>query len=639
MHHFIKALVCIVLVASTHAFAQEIPKQLYIADTVPDSLKEDANSVVRYSMEDMTVKGPGKATMQEHTIVTVLNEKGNDEAEITLPYNRKFNTIGSFEMRVYNAAGTLLKKYHKSDMYDHSAVSSETIYTDDRLLIFGHTIAAYPCTIEMIYDEDVTSLIDLGGWTIQHNDQSVQNAYYRIKIGSNAGFRYLNKNTTIKPEKTTEGDNDIYVWKASNLKTFKLEEGAKAWQALPRVIFAANTFEFYGMQGDISSWQNFGKWIGALNANVNTLSPKRIEELQQLTANFKTDKEKARFLYDYLQQNMRYVSVQLGIGGLKPFAANFVDEKKYGDCKALSNYMTAMLKAVNIPSYYAIINSGANEEPADPRFPADRFDHVIVCVPFKGDTTWLECTSTTQPFGKLSPFTENRNALLITEDGGKLVNTPKSTGEDNRFDSEVNIVLDADGSAKAHVKILSTGEYRSDYIGMASLKADEQKEYLIRVMNMKQPSILDYTPSTDKDGVKEVNINLEYDKFCDISAGNKLFYRPRVFDLWRITLPALEKRRSAFFFGEPMQKSCVTSIELPAGFEVETLPVNQALKFSYGNYEVNYTYDSVKNRVVSSAKFNLTKQEIPAAKYTEMQQYMDNIAKAQNKKLVIRKKA
>lgn len=625
-----------------HAYGQDkkILAELYIAATIPDSLKEDANSVVRYSMQEMKVKGPGKATSQTHTIVTILNEDGNSEAQKVLSYNKKFSSIGSFEMKVYNAAGMLMKKYHKSDMYDHSAVSGETIVSDDRLLMISHTIASYPATVEMIYDEEYKSMMDLGQWVVQDDEQSIQNAYFNITINSDAGFRCFNKNISIQPLKSTVAGVDNYTWSVANRKSIKIEDGALSWQVLPRVFFAASAFEYYGMPGDISTWQNFGKWILNLNgADVTTLSPKRVEEIQQMTVGIKTDKEKAKFLYEYMQQNMRYVSIQLGIGGLKPFPASFVDDKKYGDCKALSNYMYAMLKAVNIPSYHAIIRAGENAQPAEVGFPMNTFNHEILCIPFKGDTTWLECTSSTQPFGKLGPFTENRNALLITEDGGKLVNTPKSTGTDNQFNSEVQILLDAEGGAKAKVKLLNTGEYRSQYIGIGTMKLDEQKAYLIKLLNMKQPSALELLPSTDKDGIKELDIDLEYEKFSDISAGNKSFYRPRVFDLWRLTVPVLEKRRSDFYFDHPLQKTCVTTIILPAGFEVEALPANQVLKFSYGNYEVNYAYDTAKNQVVSTAKFNLTTRVVPAAKYTEMQEYMDNVAKAQNKKLVIRRKA
>jgi hypothetical protein len=262
-----------------------------------------------------------------------------------------------------------------------------------------------------------------------------------------------------------------------------------------------------------------------------------------------------------------------------------------------------------------------------------------LCIPFKNDTTWLECTTSTDKFGKLGPFTENRKALLITEAGGKLVNTPRSAAQDNQFNSEAHLVLEADGGATAKVKILGTGVYRLEYIGIFSSKVDEQKETFMHILNIRQPSVFDLNPAEDKNGIKEVDINLEYDKFCDIKAGDKQFYRPHVFDLCAITVPIEEKRKSDFYFDTPMEKSCVTTIDLPAGFEVETLPVNQALKFTYGSYEVKYTYDPAKNQVISNAKFSLTNHVIPAAKYNELQQYLDAVAKAQNKKLVIRKKA
>jgi hypothetical protein len=639
---YIKSWLCAaVLLIANNVYAQDkkITKDLYIAAGIPDSLKDEANAVVRYSSDELIVKGPGRVTERHHTIVTVLNEKADDEAQLVLHYDKKFNSIGSVEMVVYNAAGVQLKKYHKSDMYDRSAADGMSIITDDRLLALGHTIASYPATIEVIYEKSKNSYLDLGNWYIQEPEKSIQYAEYKVSVAQSVGFRFKNKNTGIKPEKDLADDMENYIWKVQNIKAIKPEEDALSWPVFPKISFAANSFLYGGIPGDISNWQNYGKWQQALNADVSSLSPQRVEEIKTMTANIKTDKEKAKFLYEYLQQNTRYVSIQLGIGGLKPFPASFVDQKKYGDCKALANYMYALLKAVNIPSYYAMVRAGTNEEPADPSFPADPFNHIILCVPFKSDTTWLECTSSTQPFGKLGPFTENRNALLITEDGGKLVNTPKSTGVDNQLNSEVYLILNADGGAKAKAKILSTGTYRSDYVGMASLKIDEQKESLIRMLNMKQPSAFEYNIGADKEGVKEVTLELEFDKFCDITTGNKQFYRPRLFDLWKITLPVLEKRKSDFYFDQPMQKACVTTIELPEGFEVETLPANQSLKFSYGNYEVSYSYNTAKNQVISTAKFNLTNQIIPAAKYNEMQVYMDNIAKAQNKKLVIRRKA
>jgi hypothetical protein len=627
------------IVPKTYGQDKNIPKELYIASTIPDSLKEDANSVVRYFETVVNVKGPGKKTVKRHSIVTILNEKGDDEAILGFGYNKKYDSYGSIEMCVYDQKGVMVKKYHKSDMYDGSATGGADLVTDERFMEVKHTVASYPITIEIQYEYDANSLLNIGAWNMQGDEQAVQNAFYKISIKNNAGFRYLNKNTTVKPEKSDDGEITNYTWKVGNIKAVKLEEGAESWRVLPRICFAASNFEFFGYPGDISTWKSYGKWQKDLNADVCSLTPQREEEIRNMTDTIKSDKDKARFLYNYMQKNMRYVSVQLGIGGMKPFPATFVDQKKYGDCKALSNYMSALLKAVKIPSCFAIINAGSNQEPADPSFSYDPFNHVILCVPFKGDTTWLECTSSTHTFGKLGPFTENRRALIINEDGGKLVNTPRSSMLDNQFNSESHIILDADGGAKASVKILCSGEYREDYINITSLKTDKQKETVMHMLNIKQPLAFDLKPADDKGGIKEVDINLEYDKFCDIMAGDKQFYKPHVFDLWGITVPVEEKRKSDYYFQIPLQKTCVTIIDLPAGFEVETLPANQSLKFTYGNYDIKYVYDIAKNQVTSTAKCILNNHVIPAAKYAEMQQYMDAVAKAQNKKLVIHKKA
>lgn len=618
---------------------KDLAKELLTANGIPDSLKDEANSVVRYSNDDIVIKGPGEAVIKHSKIITIFNEKADREAIVQLFYNRKYDTYSDIDVRVYDANGLLLKKYHKSDMYDGAAMDDETMVTDERFLGLRHVVATYPATIQISYEEDLSSFISMDDWEIQHLEQSVQNETYKVSAKPGIGFRYKNKNINIKPLKTTEDGLDVYTWHVENIKAIKKEEDSQSWSILPSVMFGTGAFNCYGYPGDMSTWENFGKWIYGLHTDVCTLSPERVAEIKKMTDTIKTDKAKAKFLYEYLQQSMRYVSIQLGIGGWKPFAATFVDQKKYGDCKALANYMYALLKAVNIPSDWAVVRAGVNEYAADPDFPINHFNHEILCVPFKNDTTWLDCTMSTREFGKPGPFTENRNALLITENGGKLINTPKSVAEDNQFNSEVHVALDSVGGAKAQVKILTTGEYREMYIGMASLKDDEQKEILLRDLNIKQPSVFNMQQGGDKNYTREMDMDLEYDKFCDIAVADKQFYHTQVIDLWNMTIPVLDKRRSDYFLDFPRKKSCVTTIDLPAGFEVETLPANQDLKFSYGNYQLKYVYDAAKHQVISTAKFYLNSSVVPAAKYNEMQQYMDAVAKAQNKKLVIRKKA
>ncbi|WP_315822798.1 hypothetical protein [Paraflavitalea speifideaquila] len=149
--------------------------------------------------------------------------------------------------------------------------------------------------------------------------------------------------------------------------------------------------------------------------------------------------------------------------------------------------MYAALKAVGVKSYPALISADYNKEPLDPSFPMSGFNHVILCVPQPKDSIWLECTSKTNDFGVLGSFTENRNALLITEDGGALVTTPSSKPADNKFDITTVVALQMDGSGKTTSTFKTTGEYKEMMGSVIDEKKDDQKDFIINGMGFKQP--------------------------------------------------------------------------------------------------------------------------------------------------------
>src|ERR1700712_220035 len=114
---FIVAVLCFLAVSKGYGQDKNIPQQYYTAAGIPDSLKEEANSIIRYSSDEVKVKGAGKAGIKHHSLVTILNEKADKEAIITYGYNRKYDTYSYIDVRVYDENGKVIKKYHKSDMY------------------------------------------------------------------------------------------------------------------------------------------------------------------------------------------------------------------------------------------------------------------------------------------------------------------------------------------------------------------------------------------------------------------------------------------------------------------------------------------------------------------------------------------
>jgi hypothetical protein len=352
----------------------------------------------------------------------------------------------------------------------------------------------------------------------------------------------------------------------------------------------------------------------------------------------RNDKEKIAILYHYLQNSCRYVSIQLGIGGFKTFDAAFVDSKKYGDCKALTTYMQAMLDAVGITSYPALVNAEYNQTPVNPAFPHNSFSHVILCVPQNKDTTWLECTSKATQVGILGSFTENRNALLITPQGGKLVATPKSNSLENTFHLTTKVTLNEDASGETESILESKGEYKEEIIEyVMNEKKDDQKEYLVKRLGFSQPDQFELT--TDKtDNCAKTSFKLAIEKVPEFSAGSKMFLNPRIYKLWSGKLPDDEKRTRAFYFPFPFVKTDTTIYQLPENFTIEHLPASKEQKFKFGTFSTKYNYDEKTNAITSVAYLELKDNVIPAENFTEARKFFSDVIKEFTEKIVVKRK-
>src|SRR5258706_8027795 len=223
------------------------------------------------------------------------------------------------------------------------------------------------------------------------------------------------------------------------------------------------------------------------------------------------------------------MSVLRGIGGLQPFPANVVDEMGYGDCKALSNYMVALLKEAGVKCYYTRISAGKNEADIMTDFPSQQSNHVIVAVPNGVDTLWLECTSQTNPFGYQGTFTGDRKALMVTEHGGKLVNTIRYTTSQNIQSCTAEVFIEAKGNAKANVRTIYSGlQYENDGLDFyVNYEKDEQKKWLQHTIAVPSFDINSFTMANKKDKIPSasVAVDLTLNRFATVTV-KRLFPTP-----------------------------------------------------------------------------------------------------------------
>jgi len=613
------------------AFAQS---GIYTASSVAEAMKKNAYSVIREERIEFEVKSVNKAYYKVHKVITVLNEAGKEEL-FFYEIADQFRSLESFGIQTFDANGKLLHKYSGSDLTKQA--TGEGLVPDAKVYYLNTPAPTFPITIQIDYEVKYNGILDYPDFELQLPEQSVEHAVFITKVPPELDLRYKAKNTTLVAEVTTDDKYKVYSWSVNNLPALEYEPGSVSRESrYPKILVSPNKFELDGYGGDMSSWQNFGKWYGQLSKDAINLSADRKLFFNDMVKNIPDNKEKIRAIYNYLQSNFRYVSIQLGIGGFKPFDANFVDKKKYGDCKALSNYMQACLSAVGLKSYQALINASYNKAPVDPDFPHNSFNHVIICVPNDKDSVWLECTSTTTDFGVLGNFTENRNALLITEDGGKLVPTPKSKAAENTFSCTTMVNLKEDGSGTATAELITTGEYRQDFLqNLYDQKRDDQKKFIIDDLGFLQPD--DFLITYDKDQkTSPVKLELAIEKIPEFTAGNKQFLNPRIYSIWRSALPKSENRTQDFYFQHPFIKTDTTIYNLPAGFGIETLPKSKDIKFEYGSFKSTYTFDGTKKQVVTTARLELDEYKIPAAKFLATKQFFNEVLAEYTEKVVIK---
>ena len=358
--------------------------------------------------------------------------------------------------------------------------------------------------------------------------------------------------------------------------------------------------------------------------------------MRGLTANAATNREKIDILYHYLQATQRYVSIQLGIGGWQTLDAAFVSSKKYGDCKALSNYMKALLKAAGIPAYQALIYANAAGAPVSyPDLALPRFNHVILFVP--GEQLWLECTSSTYPAGYLGDFTAGRSALLLTPGGGKLVQTPALTPAASAQTSHTDIALDALGNAVVQQHLVATGSRHDYYRSLANDKNETERDQKfsegLAVSISKLQTLTLAASATQPEAT--LDFRIETTAYAPRS-GKRMFVGLTKLLPLRCSLPADDRRTLDLYLAAGYSLCDTLVVHFPTGYRVENVPVDKKIESEFGSYALHVEKKDDQLRIIRRAE--ILPVSVPAARYGEVRQFYLEAMKADGAQAVLVKR-
>ncbi|MEQ9303923.1 MAG: DUF3858 domain-containing protein, partial [Marinoscillum sp.] len=466
-------------------------------------------------------------------------------------------------------------------------------------------------------------------------NQSIVEAKLVIDAPVNS-FRH--KSSGVEPSQNPVENRDHYEWLVNNLPAFKYEALSYSLEAYAPVVYTApNGFEMEGYEGDLSTWNNFGLWINQLNANKNTLPASSIEPIVAEFDESFTTLDKVRTVYKYLQDNTRYVSIQLGIGGWQPFESGFVHENKYGDCKALSFYTQSLLKEIGINSHYTLINAGAYSHRTDPDFPEAHFNHAILTVPMENDTIWLECTSQTNPFGYLGKFTSNRYALMVTDDGGVMIKTKDYRESENIQTTVSNVSISKDGSATIDLVRHYMGlEIENDDFNETTLKSEtDQRKWFYDEhdwgnLELKELTVDKISYEELPKGTMKANLIL---KNAASTNANRLFFKPTIFtDISGLKLKS-SSREYPLEVRYPFSQIDTLNVTFPEHYYPESSLDDIELNSEFGDYSRKVIQDESGFTIVRS--FNLKKGEYSPERFESFRDFIKEVQKNDRKRMVM----
>lgn len=651
-----KSLLTLLILIFSGGLAQAYDGEIkYPVSQIPKELFKNANAVLRVDENQFTIISPGKATYKSTWAITILNKNGDHYATQYFGYD-KLKTITSLKAALYNAFGEEVKRLKKNEISDQSAISSFSLYEDNRVKIVEFVHNEYPYTVEFEIEETYNGLLYYPGWfPFNSDDIAVQSSRYQVFVPKGMKLRYKefnlsstqNEQSTEASEtsykenngvKIQEGESQtIYTWQINNMPVIEYEPySPKSREQVPCVYLAPSEFEMEGYKGNMDTWKNFGGWIKQLNENKDVLPPATVAQVKALTQDAPNDEEKIRRVYKYLQEKTRYVSIQLGIGGWQPFDATYVDQKSYGDCKALSNYTHSLLNAIGIKSYYTLVNAGPNPTPMIKDFPSTQFNHAILCVPQPKDTIWLECTSQTNPFGYLGDFTGDRDVLLITPEGGKVVHTPIYGKKDNLLIHKAEVKIDAEGNGKAQVNILYKALQEKRPGNASELSLEEQKKWLYQ--NIKIPSfeISQFKINRKKDRIPSTTIDLDLTvRKMAAKSGKRMFVVPNLMSQWTDIPVELENRKNEVVLNGSYDFVDTDTIvySYPESYILENKPQDYSFENQFGKYQMKVTVEG--NKISYIRRVEMNRGRYPKEEYPALIEFFKNVVKADKQKIVL----
>lgn len=576
-----------------------------------------------------------RLVQEEFVLIQINNKQGDDFAKIEIPYSKKIKVIiTGAQIEMLN--GTVIRSLKKSEIKDQSAISAISLYEDDFIKKFELIHNEYPYRIRYSYKYQQDEFHEIISWyPVFHTDVPTKHASLEIHTPLNYPIVQHIRGEITHSSDTTDSQIN-YKYSAEDINSIQPEYYAPSLQSLYPTVRVVPMFFKWITNGNHKSWLDYGNWINSIIQDADKLTEKDKQLVQKLISGKADTLQVIKTLYHYLQDNFRYINISINTGGLKPYPAEYVSTNRYGDCKALSVYLKALLQAAGINSFYTTIYAGDDYPGFIKDLACHQSNHVILTVPLKQDTIYLECTNNSIPCGYLGTFTQNREALMVTPNASKIIKTPALSLNNVKENKHFVFEFPNPSECKLHINNSFRG-FKFDYLNSihSGANSKDMEDFIReRFLHFSSFELLDWNLSKpDRDSACiNFQANLSLQNFF------KSYGTDFGFSYASVGLPTFEP---------PIARKLPLDIEFPVylvdsfryvfkfPFKIKSLPTATSTKSKFGEYSIDYNL--VGKNIEIFREFKLHAGSYSLQEYPDFYAFINEIQNIEKKIILITK--
>src|SRR6266851_1613067 len=644
-----------VLGAAMSAHAGDAPQWMHALVNAPLSTHDEkTDAVLLYSETNVNVISADKIKTVVRRAYKILRPDGRE-------YGTAFASFRSPGQKISGMRGWCIpaqgKEYEVKDKeaMDVSVpgIQGSELIDDLRVKLLRIPAPDVGNIIGYEYELEEQPLVLQDVWDFQQVSP-VRESHYSLQLP--AGWEYK-ASWLNHPEVTpTQSGSNQWQWVVSDVKGVRYEEQMPPRQGLQGQMILSFFPSGGATAKGFSNWREMGTWYWNLENDRFAASPEIKQKVAALTALAPTPLDKMKALANFVQDDIRYVAIELGIGGWQPHPAADIFVHHYGDCKDKSNLLRSMLKEIGVNSYPVAINTERGSITSDtPAYLG--FNHQITAIqlpdsatspslvatmqhPKLGKILFFDPTDELTPFGRISGALQANYGLLVTPDGGELVELPKQPAAMNSIRRTAKLTLDPNGKLQGEVEELRLGDRASsERWRLRNITKDTDRIKPIETLlagslsnfRITKASVINLQQTNQPFGF---NYSFEADNYAK-NAGNLLLVRPRVLGVKAESImETKEPRQFPIEFEGPLQDTDSFEITLPPGYVVDDLPPPVDADFSFASY---HSKTEVKGNVIGySRTFEVKELSVPVGKADELKKFYRIIASDERNTAVLK---